>query len=128
MYSPRIDEEVIKEIESSEIHEVEAISKLDLDLWESQTSTKELFHKLQEIKEENREKIKIFEQEMKSLTNSIRENMKKEIQEQRENMKTEKSFVERRLEQLTERYNSYWDSLKNKIDRAVVSLLTTDRY
>lgn len=126
MFSPQIDDEVTKELKCYEEHEA-MISKLYLDLWDTETDTKELSHKLQEIKEENRLKIEKFEQEMKSLTSSIRENMKKDIKVQRENMQTEKSFVEKRLEELTERYSSYWNSLKNKVDRAVVNF-TTDRY
>lgn len=126
MFSPQIDDEMTKELKCYEEHEA-TISKLDLDLWETQTDTKELSHKLQQIKEENRLKIEKFEEEMKSLTSSIRENMKKDIKVQRENMQTEKSFVEKRLDELSERYNSYWNSLKNKVDRAVVKF-TTDRY
>lgn len=126
MFSPQIDEEVTKELACYKENEA-TISKLDLDLWESHTETKELSHKLQQIKEENRLKIEKFEQEMKSITRSIRENMKKDIKVQRENMQTEKSFVEKRLEELSERYSSYWNSLKNKVDRAVVKF-TTDRY
>lgn len=126
MFYPEIDDEVIKELESYKDHEV-TISKLDLDLWETQTETKELSHKLQQLTEENRLKIEKFEEEMKSITRSIRENMKKDIKVQRENMQVEKSFVEKRLDELTERYSSYWNSLKNKIDRAIVKF-TTDRY
>lgn len=127
MYCPRIDEAAIKEMEVNIDSELETISKLDMDLWESEADTKELFYKLQEVKENNREKIEKFEAEMKRLTKSIRENMDKEMEERREKMKTEKSYVERRLVQITERYSSYWDTIKTKIHRAMDSF-TTERY
>lgn len=126
MFRPEIDDEVRKELEYYKNHE-DTISKIDLDLWETQTDTKELSHKLQQLTEENRLKIEKFEQEMKSITKAIRENMKKDMEVQRKNMQAERSFVEKRLEELTERYSSYWNSLKNKVDRAIVKF-TSDRY
>lgn len=126
MYSPEIDDELTKELTYYKDHGA-TISKLDLDLWETETDTKELSRKLQQLTEENRLKIQKFEDEMKSITRAIRENMKKDMEVRRENMQREKSFIEKRLDVLTERYSSYWNSLKNKIDRAIVNF-TTDRY
>lgn len=126
MFSPEIDDELTKELTYYKEHE-DTISKLDLDLWETETDTKELSRKLQQLSEENRLKIQKFEDEMKSITRAIRENMKKDMEVRREKMQGEKSFIEKRLEVLTERYTSYWNSLKNKIDRAIVNF-TTDRY
>lgn len=122
-FEPEIDDEVRKELEYYKDHE-DTISKIELDLWKTETDTKELLHKLQEITEENRLKIEKFEQEMKGTTRAIRKNMNEDMEIQRENMQAEKSFVEKRLEELTERYNSYWNSLKNKVDRAIMKFTT----